>query len=31
MGIVHSPDSEYAKEMTKWEALPSILGIGLRP
>jgi len=29
--ILHSPDSEYAKEMTKWEALPSQLGEGQRP
>lgn len=31
MSVVHAPDSEYAKEMTKWEALPSVLGPGLRP
>src|SRR5438477_11843705 len=29
--IFHPPGSEYAKEMIKWEALPSISGPGLRP
>jgi len=29
--ILHSPDSEYAKEMVKWESQASVLGPGLRP
>ena len=29
--ILHSPDSEWAKEATKWEAQGSTLGPGLRP
>ena len=29
--ILHSPDSAYAKEMTKWEAQGSTMGPGLRP
>jgi len=29
MTLMHSPDSEYAKEMTKWEAQGSTLGPGL--
>ena len=31
MGILHSPDSAYAKEMTRWEAQGSTMGPGLRP
>lgn len=31
MSIVHAPDSEYAKEMVKWEALPTRLGDAGRP
>lgn len=31
MPVLHSPDSEYAKEMVKWEAQNSLLGAGLRP
>ena len=31
MAILHSPDSAYAKEMTKWEAQGSTMGPGLRP
>jgi hypothetical protein len=29
--VVHSPDSAYAKEITKWEAKDGTLGPGLRP
>src|SRR5437773_7615143 len=29
--ILHSPDSEEAKERVKWEALPTAFGPGLRP
>ena len=31
MSVLHSPDSNYAKEMIKWEAQGSLLGPGLRP
>lgn len=31
MGVLHSPDSTFAKEMTKFEAQGSTLGPGLRP
>jgi len=31
VGIVHVPDSAWAKEATKWEAQGSTMGPGLRP
>jgi hypothetical protein len=31
VGIVHTPDSEWAKEATKWEANYTVMGEGKRP
>lgn len=31
MSVMHPPDSEFAKEMIKWEAQGSTMGPGLRP
>ena len=31
MPVLHSPESEFAKERVKWEAYPTSMGPGLRP
>lgn len=31
MPVIHAPESEYAKERTKWEAFPTEMGPGRRP